>query len=328
MTLNLSVDEVLTTTRSVRKRLDFDKPVPRDVLMECLELALQAPTGSNSQGWQWVFVEDAAKKKAIADVYLANARGYLSGPAPEYPDGDTRGERMGRVRDSATYLAEHMHRAPVLLIPCLKGREDESAVGGVSFWASLFPAVWSFCLALRSRGLGSCWTTLHLLDNGEHKVADVLGIPYDEYSQGGLLPIAYTQGIDFRPAKRLPAESVTHDVHQPRRRDRDGQRALHARGVGATPQARAHGAGAADPRPGPKRQRRNHRRRRTDGPPHPGGRRALARLPVNLCADSETGDATRRKRVVDFTLAASGGQPAQPVGVVHTRVGVIFSRVL
>lgn len=143
MTLNLSVDEVLTTTRSVRKRLDFDKPVPRDVLMECLELALQAPTGSNSQGWQWVFVEDAAKKKAIADVYLANARGYLSGPAPEYPDGDTRGERMGRVRDSATYLAEHMHRAPVLLIPCLKGREDESAVGGVSFWASLFPAVWS-----------------------------------------------------------------------------------------------------------------------------------------------------------------------------------------
>lgn len=209
-TLNLSVDEVLTTTRSVRKRLDFDKPVPRDVLMECLELALQAPTGSNSQGWQWVFVEDAAKKKAIADVYLANARGYLSGPAPEYPDGDTRGERMGRVRDSATYLAEHMHRAPVLLIPCLKGREDESAVGGVSFWASLFPAVWSFCLALRSRGLGSCWTTLHLLDNGEHKVADVLGIPYDEYSQGGLLPIAYTQGIDFRPAKRLPAESVTH----------------------------------------------------------------------------------------------------------------------
>ncbi|EAY58604.1 hypothetical protein TBCG_03312 [Mycobacterium tuberculosis C] len=97
MTLNLSVDEVLTTTRSVRKRLDFDKPVPRDVLMECLELALQAPTGSNSQGWQWVFVEDAAKKKAIADVYLANARGYLSGPAPEYPDGDTCVERMGRV---------------------------------------------------------------------------------------------------------------------------------------------------------------------------------------------------------------------------------------
>lgn len=105
MTLNLSVDEVLTTTRSVRKRLDFDKPVPRDVLMECLELALQAPTGSNSQGWQWVFVEDAAKKKAIADVYLANARGYLSGPAPEYPDGDYRfGQQIVVSHDGGDYL--------------------------------------------------------------------------------------------------------------------------------------------------------------------------------------------------------------------------------
>ncbi|OBJ00993.1 nitroreductase [Mycobacterium sp. 1482292.6] len=210
MTLNLSVDELLTTTRSVRKRLDFDKPVGRDVLTECLELALQAPTGSNSQGWQWVFIEDAEKKKAIADVYLANARGYLSAPGAEYPEGDTRGERMGAVRDSATYLAEHMHEAPVLLIPCLEGRPDKSPLGGVSFWASLFPAVWSFCLALRSRGLGSCWTTLHLLGDGEQRVADILGIPNDRYSQGGLFPIAYTKGTDFRPAKRLPADQVTH----------------------------------------------------------------------------------------------------------------------
>lgn len=210
MALNLTVDEVLTTTRSVRKRLDFDQPVPRDVLMECLELALQAPTGSNSQGWQWVFVEDAATKKAIADVYLTNARAYLSAPAPEYPEGDTRGERMGKVRNSATYLAEHMHEAPVLMIPCIQGREDQTPLGGVSFWASLFPAVWSFCLALRSRGLGSCWTTLHLLGDGERQVADLLGIPYNQYSQGGLFPIAYTKGTDFRPAKRLPAESLTH----------------------------------------------------------------------------------------------------------------------
>jgi nitroreductase len=210
MTLNLPVDEVLTTTRSVRKRLDFDKPVPHEVLMECLELALQAPTGSNSQGWQWVFVEDAEKKKAIGDIYLANARAYLSSPSAEYPEGDTRGERMGLVRDSATYLAERMHEAPVLLIPCLEGRADQSPLGGVSFWASLFPAVWSFCLALRSRGLGSCWTTLHLLGDGEQQAAEVLGIPYDKYSQGGLFPIAFTKGTDFRPAKRLPAENLTH----------------------------------------------------------------------------------------------------------------------
>ncbi|CDO87221.1 nitroreductase [Mycobacterium triplex] len=210
MTLNLSVDELLTTTRSVRKRLDFDKPVPREVLMECLELALQAPTGSNAQGWQWVFVEDAEKKKAIGDIYLSHARPYLSAPKPDYGVGDTRGERMGKVVDSATYLAEHIHEAPVLMIPCLAGREDKSPLGGVSFWASLFPAVWSFCLALRSRGLGSCWTTLHLLGDGERKAAEVLGIPYEEFSQGGLFPIAYTKGTDFRPAKRLPADTLTH----------------------------------------------------------------------------------------------------------------------
>jgi nitroreductase len=210
MTLNLSVDEVLTTTRSVRKRLDFEKPVSRELLMECLELALQAPTGSNSQGWQWVFVEDADTKKAIGDIYLANARGYLSSPQAEYPEGDTRGERMDKVRDSATYLAEHMHEAPVLMIPCIFGREDKQPLGGVSFWASLFPAVWSFCLALRSRGLGSCWTTLHLLGDGEKQAAEVLGIPYGKYSQAGLFPIAYTKGTDFRPAKRLPAEQLTH----------------------------------------------------------------------------------------------------------------------
>ncbi|HKI42699.1 MAG: nitroreductase family protein [Mycobacterium sp.] len=209
MTLNLSVDEVLTTTRSVRKRLDFDKPVGREVLMECLELALQAPTGSNSQGWQWVFVEDADKRKAIGEIYRSNARAYLSLPSPQYAVGDTRGERMGKVRDSATYLAEHMHEAPVLLIPCIEGREDKTPLGGVSFWASLFPAVWSFCLALRSRGLGTCWTTLHLLREGERQAAEVLGIPFDKYSQGGLFPIAYTKGTDFRPAKRLPAEQVT-----------------------------------------------------------------------------------------------------------------------
>ncbi|MDD4868061.1 MAG: nitroreductase family protein [Mycobacterium sp.] len=209
MTLNLSVDEVLTTTRSVRKRLDFAKPVGREVLMECLELALQAPTGSNAQGWQWVFVEDADTKKAIADIYLENARGYLALPAPDYPEGDTRGQRMGKVRDSATYLAEHMHQAPVLLIPCLEGRVEDAPAGrAASFWASLFPAVWSFCLALRSRGLGSCWTTLHLLNDGEKRVAEVLGIPHASYSQGALLPIAYTKGTDFKPAQRPPADRL------------------------------------------------------------------------------------------------------------------------
>jgi nitroreductase len=211
MTLNLSVDEVLTTTRSVRKRLDFEKPVSREVLLECLDLALQAPTGSNSQGWQWVFVEDADKKKAIADIYSANFELYRQMPEPEYAEGDSRGEQRQRVVSSASYLAEHMHRSPWLLIPCLEDRIDGvPGAASAGYWGSLLPAAWSYMLALRSRGLGSAWTTLHLLGEGEKQTADILGIPFDRYSQGGLFPIAYTKGTDFRPAKRLPAEQLAH----------------------------------------------------------------------------------------------------------------------
>jgi nitroreductase len=209
MSLNLSVDEVLTTTRSVRKRLDFDKPVPREVIMECLELALQAPTGSTAQGWQWMFVEDTAKKKALADIYRANATPYLDLPKPER--GDIRDQQLDAVQSSAKYLNENFEKAPVLLIPCLEGRADGAPAGmSASFWGSLLPAVWSFMLALRSRGLGSAWTTLHLIGDGEKQAADLLGIPFEQYSQGGLFPIAYTKGTEFKQAKRLPAEQLTH----------------------------------------------------------------------------------------------------------------------
>jgi nitroreductase len=210
MTLSLSVDEVLTTTRSVRKRLDMEKPVPREVLLECLELAVQAPTGSNAQGWQWMFVEDADKKKALGDIYRASFEMYRQAPPPEYAEGDLRGEQRSRVVSSAEYLAEHMHEAPWLLVPCLEGRVDEAPQLGASFWGSLLPAAWSYMLALRSRGLGSAYTTLHLLGDGEKQAAEILGIPFEKYSQGGLFPIAYTKGTDFKPAKRLPVEQIVH----------------------------------------------------------------------------------------------------------------------
>ena len=209
MTLDLTVDELLTTTRSVRKRLDFDKPVPRTVIMECLDLALQAPTGSNAQDWQWVFVTDVDKKKALADIYRRNATPYLDQSKPER--GDIRDQQIGAVMNSAKYLNEHFEQAPVLMIPCIKGRTDGAPSGqSASHWGSLLPAVWSFMLALRSRGLGSAWTTLHLMGKGEKLAAEVIGIPFDDYSQAGLFPIAYTLGTDFRPANRLPAERLTH----------------------------------------------------------------------------------------------------------------------
>jgi nitroreductase len=209
MTLDLTVDELLTSTRSVRKRLDFDRPVPREVLMECLELALQAPTGSNAQGWQFMFVTDPDKRKALADIYRANATPYLDLPKPVR--GDMRDGQMDAVMDSAKYLNVNLEKAPVFLIPCLEGRPDGAPAGmQASYWGSLIPAVWSFMLALRSRGLGSAYTTLHLIGDGEKQAAEILGIPFEQYAQGGLWPIAYTQGTDFKPAKRLPAEQLTH----------------------------------------------------------------------------------------------------------------------
>lgn len=209
MTLNLTADEVLTSTRSVRKRLDFEKPVPREVIMECLDLALQAPTGSNNQGWQFVFVEDEAKKKALADIYRTNATPYLAMDAPQR--GDMRDDRAGAVKSSAEFLNENFEKAPVLMIPCLEGRPDRAEAGmQASYWGSLLPAVWSFMLALRSRGLGSAWTTLHLLGDGERKAAELLGIPFERYTQAGLFPIAYTKGTDFKKAQRLPAEQLAH----------------------------------------------------------------------------------------------------------------------
>jgi len=211
MKLNLTADEVLSTTRSVRKRLDFDKPVDRATVEECLEIALQAPTGSNSQGWHWIVVEDDELKAHIADVYRSNFELYRAMPGAEYGAGDTRGERQELVRDSATYLSDNFHRAPLLMIPCIWGQLDGvPLVQGAGAWGSLLPAVWSFMLALRERGMGSAWTTIHLMNGGDAKVAELLGIPHDKVSQGGLFPIAYTLGTDFKPAKREPLSKVLH----------------------------------------------------------------------------------------------------------------------
>jgi nitroreductase len=209
MNLNLGADEVLLTTRSVRKRLDFDTPVERSLVEECLNIALQAPTGSNRQGWHFVVVEDAAKKKALADIYRENWKLYASLPGRD--TGDIRDEQMPRVRDSASYLAENFERAPYFMIPCIEGRlENVDVATGAGGWGSLLPAVWSFMLALRNRGLGSAWTTIHLMLEGERKAAEVLGIPYAKVTQGGMFPIAYTKGTDFKPATRLPLDKVLH----------------------------------------------------------------------------------------------------------------------
>jgi nitroreductase len=130
---------------------------------------------------------------------------------PTYAEGDTRGERHGLVQDSAQYLADNFQRAPFVLIPCLWGRVDGAdSASSAAFWGSLLPAVWSFMLALRERGLGSAWTTLHMPNGGDAKVAELVGIPHEKVSQAGLFPVAYTLGTDFKRAKRQPLSDVLH----------------------------------------------------------------------------------------------------------------------
>jgi nitroreductase len=201
-----TTDHLLTTTRSVRKRLDFTRPVPRSIIEECIEIAFQAPSGSNSQGWSFVVVTDPAKRQAISNYYSEIFTGYANSPKPDYSADPKRAAQQLRVSESAQYLADHMAEAPVLVIPCLRGRPTGSG-SQAGFWGSLLPAAWSFMLALRARGLGTAWTTLHL--GKEREISELLGIP-ENVSQGVLFPVAYFTGDDFKVARRVDAKQLTH----------------------------------------------------------------------------------------------------------------------
>jgi nitroreductase len=206
-----AIDHLLTTTRSVRRRLDFSRPVAPEVIEKCIEIALQSPTGSNQQGWHVMVVTDRAKIRTIGDLYLQAFKAYADPANPMLalpPEGDIRAEQLPRVLASAMYLAEHFHQAPVLVLFCIDGRiEQGPVVAQASVYGSILPAAWSFMLAARARGLGSAWTTLHLFH--EKEIAELLGIP-DTVTQAALLPVAYFTGDDFKLAKRIPATQVTY----------------------------------------------------------------------------------------------------------------------
>jgi nitroreductase len=185
-----TVDELLTTTRSVRRRLDLTRPVPPDLLAECLELALQAPCGSNLQQWRWILVYDEDRKRALAELYRA---GFGTNRTA-----DT--DQASPLQVSARHLAENMENVPVLVVPCIAPTTSPAGWG-----SSIFPAIWSLMLALRSRGLGSCMTTGHLYR--KEVAAKLLGIPAEAH-QACLLPVAYFTGDGFRPARRRPVDEV------------------------------------------------------------------------------------------------------------------------
>lgn len=210
----MTADEVLTTTRSVRKRLDFDRPVPREVIEECLEIAVQAPSGSNRQSWSFLVLTDPEPKKVVAEAYRKAFHTYVTQIVPQMPAfsaDDPRARQAEAVAESAVYLAQRMHEVPAMVIPCIEGKLDKAPLlEAAAQWGSIAPAAWSFMLALRSRGLGSAWTTLHLMH--EQEVARALGIP-EGISQAALLPVAYTKGTDFKKAGRIPARQLTSWNH-------------------------------------------------------------------------------------------------------------------
>ena len=210
--LSLSPDELLSTTRSVRKRLDLTRPVEPELLRECIELAAQAPTGGNNQGWHFVVVTDEDKRRQLGEWYAEGFAAMYGNPEaalsrlPEDDPGYV--ETTRRVIDSAQYLADHMGEVPVHVIPVIEGRTDGLPVAWqAAIWGSLLPAAWSFMLAARSRGLGTCFTTLHLLHEAD--AAAMLGLP-EHVMQGALIPVAHTIGTDFKPGPRRDLDRIIH----------------------------------------------------------------------------------------------------------------------
>lgn len=208
MILDLSIDELLSTTRCVRRRLDLERPVENDVLEECLRLAQQAPTAGYAEDWHFVVVTDADKRAQLAELWRAGGRRYLGSDDPAALIEAMPPERK-RLVESVVHLYEHLHEVPVHVIPCIEGRTDgKSVLSQAGRWTTIAPATWSFMLAARARGLGTCMTSFHLFH--EREAAELLGIPYDDVMQTALLPVAYTLGTDFKPARRKPLDTMAH----------------------------------------------------------------------------------------------------------------------
>ena len=206
----VATDKLLTTTRSVRKRLDLTRDVEPQVIQDCIDIAMQAPTGTNAQNWAFVVITDPAKKKFIADAYRNGGEMMAgSGYPPPLEPGDPREHVMPKVMESAGYLGEILEQVPVFVIACVRGRVESvpMVIAQASTYGSILPAAWSFMLALRSRGLGTAWTTIHLFQ--EKPISELLGIP-DDWTQTVLFPVAYYTGDDFKPAHRLPSDGMTH----------------------------------------------------------------------------------------------------------------------
>jgi nitroreductase len=213
------IDEVLTTTRAVRRRMDFNRPVERSVVEDCLRLAQQAPMGSNLEDWRAVAVDDPGLKARLAELYTEVWHQTVEGPlasgeaatttrlSPDVRGDEVSRDRQARILSGVKYLVDHLAEVPVLVILCSTKPIPERPVGGATsgYYGSVFPFAWSFQLALRSRGLGSVMATA--MAHKATKVQQLLGLPED-WRPITLLPVAYTTGLDFRPATRADLSEV------------------------------------------------------------------------------------------------------------------------
>ncbi|MGI9625114.1 MAG: nitroreductase family protein [Acidimicrobiales bacterium] len=201
------IDRLLTTTRAVRKRLDLERSVPRELVLECIRVSTQAPAGGNYQKWRWVIVDDPDKKAVVADAYQRSYAPYIEMQRNAVTDKLSEDATVGKIMSSSDYLAEILAEVPVLAIPCSLGEPTDAGQITQGWWGSVIPAVWSYMLAARARGLGTAWTTLHLPYAEE--VGEALGIP-STVTQLACIPTGYYTGDTFRPGSRRPAEDVTY----------------------------------------------------------------------------------------------------------------------
>lgn len=198
----------LTTTRTVRRRLDLDRPVDRSVVEDCVRIAAQAPSGGNRTAYRFVIVDDPQQRQAMGDLYRRAFEVYRQGPTvvtKAFPDDPDKATTQEKIFTSVEHLAMHLDQVPMLVVPCMTGRCEErtTARAQAGFWGSVVPTVWSFMLAARTKGLGTAYTTMHL--EFEQEAAEILGVPYGQVTQVCLLPLAHTLGTDFSPASRPPA---------------------------------------------------------------------------------------------------------------------------
>jgi nitroreductase len=210
--MTLGAEELLTTTRAVRKRLDFSRPVPRELLRECVAVALQAPSGSNRWPLQFVIVTEEERRSALGDAYrdafalYRESNGYIG--KVDKGDADLN-EQQQRTAASAEHLAENFHRAPAIVLACTHGRVDgKPTFRAINLAASVHPGMWSFMLAARLRGLGTCWTSVSLAD--ERRTAEIVGVPHEHVTICAITPVAFTIGATFKPAQRPDPDEVIH----------------------------------------------------------------------------------------------------------------------